>query len=760
MAWTHYLAFLLIGAPLLWLGLVLLRRYPKLLAAMWATLLLIALPLIPFGLRRLFAGEERDFYFRSLQTIVNDALHALSFGMPYFVSSYEDVYFLFALAWLLLGLGLWQAWRRGGWALLGLLGGGLVLPVLALYLLSYIRPLYQNVRHLFMISPAFYLLWALGLNRLAEIRRWLPLVAISLLTYGWLLSTLHYFDPSVDRPPLKNDVRPLFEMITKLYVPGEVVALNDPVLQHAFEYFAPGIPWTVLPPYAEQNPEAKVQAYEATAQHYDRLWYVVGPPDTSFDTWKEPRKWFDEHYLRLSYDVLLGHTIVGAVLYDTQGNNITGKEPQAAAVPAEVDFGNSVRFLGLYKPLPSEAIAAKQRLVVETLWTASEQPREDLQFVLALTDGRGRICHQEQALPFGGYHLTSHWLRQQYLRLPLFLTPPASLPPARYNLVLYLVNAAGQSLYPNGEGQALSLGTLSITREIPPPIYLRHTSDQLTGPLIGDSLRLEADPFPEQLPPAPRLPLRLQIEVMDEGTFPDTFELELIGKAGQSWHQSLTLTDGLPSDANGVPQFPPSQWQPGDLFTLRYQLQLPANLAGQFEVELTAKAGENPLAVSRWWGLASDSTVALGELYIEARTPRTEIPPYDSPVGAEWAQTVRLLGYRSTLAGLLSKTNREPLHLQLVWQAIAPPERPYKVFLHLLDEQGAFVTGADAFFDVPPLAWEAEEAILTQHTFDITALPAGKYTLLVGLYHEASQERLPIDAPNFAWPMGMLEIEE
>ncbi len=292
MGWTHYLALPLVAAQLAWLALMALRRRTLPLLLGLVALLALLVPLIPFGTERLLAGAERDFAFQPLGFIVTNALHAFAFGLPWFQSDPAHVLPLLPLAWGLLAVGLWGAWRRGGWPLLLLLGAGLTLPVLLIYLLSYVKPLYQNARHLIAISPAFYLLWALALDTLAERRRWLPLLVVPWLAYGWLPAYGHYFHSD---EALKNDVRPLFEYLRDVYVPGDVVALNDPVLQHALTYFAPGVPWTVLPLYGEPLNEADaVWLYGQVAQQYERIWYVFGPPDTTFNTWQHVWDWFSD----------------------------------------------------------------------------------------------------------------------------------------------------------------------------------------------------------------------------------------------------------------------------------------------------------------------------------------------------------------------------------------------------------------------------------------------------------------------------------
>lgn len=743
--WTHYLAFFLLGAQALWLGVILLRRKPLLLILSGVIGLGLAYPLIPYAVRRFLYGEERDFTFMPLGTIASDLLQSIAFGLPFVVRRpIEDVRQLFPLALLLLALGVWQAWRRGRWALVTLLVGGLVLPVLILYGLSYYKPLYQNARHLIFVSPAFYLLWALGLNRLAEMRRWLPLLVIPFLAYSWGLNVDRYFKDE-DPVPRKNDLVPLFEYIGDRYVPGDVVALNDPVLQHTFEYLVPGVPWVVLPPFGVGLEDAvAVPAYEQVAQQYERIWYVYGPPDSGANTWEHAYNWFYDHYPRIAYNEFRGQTRIGVVLFDTQGPSIQN-EPYLATVPATVRFPETIQYLGLYKPL--ESVAAGRRTVVETLWTVEQQPAQDLQMVLRLSDGVGRIWHQEQFVPFGGLHVTSHWLPENWLRVPLFPTIPETLPPGEYQLELYLATSSGEPRFPEGTDQPVAAGTLEVTRAIDP---VRMTE----GVVVGDALRVKVEPLPSELHPFTSLPLRVQVRVEGAGVVPDTFRLE--ARSGETvWTETLLIADGLPKGRDGAPMFPPDVWQPGDLLQLAYDVSLPPEIAGETDLELSFYRGEELIEVQQWWGLRQKDALPLGTLTVEPRPLRTEAPALRYPVTGEWGGTVRLLGYNLEPDPVAAT---QPLQFQLAWQAIAPTAEPYKVFLQLLDEQGAFVVGADTFFDVPSDAWQSGEIILSDHRFEADSIPAGRYTVVAGLYLESTLERLPVNAPNNALPIGALDV--
>jgi hypothetical protein len=740
MIWTHYLAFFLVAVQVGWLGLVSLRHRPLLLLATAGALLALAVPLVPFALERLRAGVERDFFFLPLPVVVNDLVHSFAFGLPHFMSRTGEVAHAIPLVWVLLGWGLWQSWRRGGWRLLLLMGAGLAGPVLALGALSHIKPLYQNARHLIFVSPVFYLLWAMGLSRLFEIRRWLPFVVIVLFLPGWMLSVNRYFG---SEEPLKNDVRPLFEYLASQYTPGDVVALNDPVLQHSLEYFAPGVPWTVLPPYGAPMAESiVVPVYEEVAQRYERVWYVFGPADSTFDTWEHPYNWLSDHYAQLDYVLFPGQTVIGAAYFDTQGP-IVQESPFPVAAPADVRFSGGIRFLGLFDGLDS--IVAGKRFALETLWTVEEQPARDLQVVLRLTDRQERLWHQEQFLPFGGLHRTTSWLPGQYVRLPLFPELPPTLPAGEYRLELYFVTSDGRVAFPEASTAPLSVGVLEVERA--------QRMAQIHGTRVGDGLRVEAGAIPGTLPPAASFVLPVRVALESDDRLPDRWLFQLRDEAGESpWSHAVGISEGLPDQGGQGSRSNTGNLQEGDVWELLYPIQLPAGLAGRYRLYLSALEGEATVPVRGWWGLREEPEMLLQTIEVEARAIREVVPPLDQRVDQEWPGHVSLLGYAQEHAG------EGGVQVVLVWQAVAPTEQAYKVFLHVVDEHGRLLAPLDSTFDVPSPLWENGEIVLSHHLLEAGLLPPGEYRMLVGIYDERSGERLPVDLPDAAVPAGTIEV--
>jgi len=94
----------------------------------------------------------------------------------------------------------------------------------------------------------------------------------------------------------------------------------------------------------------------------------------------------------------------------------------------------------------------------------------------------------------------------------------------------------------------------------------------------------------------------------------------------------------------------------------------------------------------------------------------------------------------------------DTLHMTLFWQAIAPMDVDYTVFIHLRDEQGATRAQRDAQpFDglYPTSQWQPGETIAQPLEVDVPPdLTAGPYSLYIGLYRLDTMSRLTLEADS------------
>ena len=100
----------------------------------------------------------------------------------------------------------------------------------------------------------------------------------------------------------------------------------------------------------------------------------------------------------------------------------------------------------------------------------------------------------------------------------------------------------------------------------------------------------------------------------------------------------------------------------------------------------------------------------------------------------------------------------------MVWSTSAVLDRRYKVFLQLLDSNGRLVAQRDsepAGGSAMTTVWPAGVAIVDNHALLLPSdLPAGDYTLIVGLYDiNDSAARLPVGDSTYL-ELGTIEVVE
>ncbi len=124
-------------------------------------------------------------------------------------------------------------------------------------------------------------------------------------------------------------------------------------------------------------------------------------------------------------------------------------------------------------------------------------------------------------------------------------------------------------------------------------------------------------------------------------------------------------------------------------------------------------------------------------------------PAPDHPADAIFGDAARLLGYSLESA---SARPGDTVNLTLYWQVLAPLDKEYTVFTHLLGEHnpatnGPLWAGHDSQPDgghYPTTAWQPGEVICDVHPLSVpTDAPPGEYRLEVGFYLLETMARLP-----------------
>jgi hypothetical protein len=216
----------------------------------------------------------------------------------------------------------------------------------------------------------------------------------------------------------------------------------------------------------------------------------------------------------------------------------------------------------------------------------------------------------------------------------------------------------------------------------------------------------------------------------------------------------------------------PNQWEVFTYYHREGAPVYPLPFAGmsreRMEVELALIADRHDRLYVIYWGdgqqdpervieswLDENTYKATSDWYQDVRFVMYAVPDepaaeMESPVDLNFGNHITLQGY--TLAND-ELTPGDILQLTLFWETNSQLEQRYKVFLHLLDENGQLVAQRDSEPGgalKPTHIWKPGEVITDNHGILIPSdLPPGRYTLSLGLYDFADPNtRLPIQTEN------------
>jgi hypothetical protein len=122
------------------------------------------------------------------------------------------------------------------------------------------------------------------------------------------------------------------------------------------------------------------------------------------------------------------------------------------------------------------------------------------------------------------------------------------------------------------------------------------------------------------------------------------------------------------------------------------------------------------------------------------------------------------LGDRIQLLGYDFEVTPHALIVAFYWQAMEPVDKSYNVFVHVFDSQG----GLQGQVDSPPVnaryptfLWQPGQVVVDNHAVTLPSdAPTGTYRVAVGMYDEATQERLPVlDGEGRTVPEGKIMLD-
>lgn len=692
------------------------------------------LPLVPFVASRMQTGPERGFRFVPLFIMARDLWNGFSMGIAVRLDDVILLDVLFLLVFLLglatVGLG----HKKTGLGRLLYLLGYLLIPTATLYLLSHVKPMYEGVRHLLIVSPPYYLALGAGLDVLSRRFRYLTIPVALLLLSGVAYSTYnHFFHPAY----AKDDLRSAVNYVKTDIQPGEVVVLSEPILWPLWAYYyGPDLVWTALPPYPfKAGEETKVQA-ATLAEEHTGIWFAYAPTGAPRDNKGLVKAWFDEHLFPI--DDISFHSVnnfVALAHYLSDPPLLTEVPPMERRT--DLNFGEELLVLG-HSGLPGD-IQAGQELRLTLYWQVLKQPGEDYSLSFLLLDSHGTMWSQTDIIPFNGFYPMSRWQPGTIVAQTVSIPAPYGAPPGQYRWELRLYSpltwremevfdAAGGPL-----GTAAPLGTVEVaatpaTLVLDMPIQHRRQEE------FGGVVRLMGYDLAErEWRPGETLHL-------------DLYWAQLV-ESGEDYRVVLRLADEL----GGVLR----EWvyalvggPAGTVVRQQYDLVIPAQASAQrcsVLIEVQGASTDTSLAAGpRLWPFKT-RRLALGHILVAEETRVFERPPIQHRLEARLGEHVEFLGY--DLESRLVEAGGT-IDLVLYWQALQETQLSYTVFIHLLDDEGEIRAQGDGL----PCAgtrltsgWMQREVILDAHEVSLGEdVAPGRYSLIWGMYDARTGARLPV----------------
>lgn len=394
---------------------------------------------------------------------------------------------------------------------------------------------------------------------------------------------------------------------------------------------------------------------------------------------------------------------------------------------AQAAFADEIEILDWELP---EATPRDAPLQVLLHWRALRPVTEGRTLKLHLVDGNGVLWSQGDA---AGY-LSEQWRAGDTIYELVEIALPPGIPAGEYEVKGVFGREGGGQLPMHHEGipagSALSLGKITLQAEG------RNLQPLQAGVDFGP---LRAIGYEEQLRTAPPGGA-VEFEVLWQAT----------SAPERDYDARLTLTDATGAAVSTLEAplgagYPTSAWQAGEVVRVISLFPVPALEPGSYRLELEVPGTEGKLA--------------LGPVEIGGQPRLYEAPPVSHPLEAQLGSEITLLGYELSPESLHPG---ETLNLQLIWRAESAMTASYKVFVHVIGADG-LIYGQDdsipAQWQRPTPGWEVGEVIVDEHVVTVKAeAPAGEYSLVVGMYDEATFARLPVMVEGQLQPNDSLRL--
>lgn len=626
---------------------------------------------------------------------------------------------------------------------------------LALLLFLFARNPKFNARYLMLASPGFYLIVAAGLGALAQALRprsaprldWsarvrgkaqnvepgggsstfgrvlaglVLLVGGGYLLYtGWYADSNAYFDPAFT----KADFRGVANYVAAHAATDDAVILVSGHLFPAFDYYFhnPALPELRLPDDPTLNAE-HVVGY-AAADDLNRAlagkrgaWVVLWQDEVVDPNGMVPQllstRGVEQKLEAAFWQVRLRY-------WRIESNNPFVSQPEVQTVHV-ANFKDQVRLLGLSTPAPTPADTGASFTLY---WQASAELKEDYLLSLRIVDAQGNQWGKQDRRPGGYNYPATRWKPGEYIAGAYTVPLLPGTPAGDYFAIATIYTKQNESgldvLAPSGApvGRSVKVGPIRVLPALKPTPYADIQVQNHTGAPLGSFTVLGYEFGRKEASTGESIPMTVFWRADEKPDADYTFRV---------------LFDQIPSQplplANA--QFPTSAWREGEVVRGQYLVQIPPEAAaGTPTLRLTlARAG---MDTGQAMNLAS-FTVVKTDRNFTAPTPGNVQPAVFGD------HLLSLAGYDLSASSVRAG---DALTVTLHWKAEGKMDRPYTVFVHLLDKDSQVKAQRDAQplnGGRPTQTWVPGEYLSDAYPLQVKPdSPPGEYRIEIGWYDAA-----------------------
>jgi hypothetical protein len=606
-------------------------------------------------------------------------------------------------------------------------------PLLLGYLINLFYPFTPRFfeRTLLLAAPAYWLYTALGLLWLRERHILLAGTAATTMLLVICVTLIGFY--STFRYP-HEDYRPLLSEIAAQAVPEDTILASYQWQLGFYQAYlpAPHPKFFVVPGWGQgwssANPNSQLMPdLTGLLAESPRLWFPAY--QASGHIWEDEA---EAALAKLGYPAVLKWYSPQTKLVMTGGTQVLTRPAPTA------NFENRLRLLEA--AVGEETYQAGRDVIPASLvWQKQKNLGSDHYVSLRLADATGYTWTTRDSYPQAGHAFFTDMAIGDIMIDRHGLLTPAGAPPGRYRLLLSirrvndarpldLVDEASQPL-----GAELLLAEVELVIPDPPvglaalPVQVVTEANfeqqlQLVGYTVGQG------PFKA----GEVLPLVLFWQALADYPAVSTIVMELQDGAG---NVAASFEQG--------PIWPTGQWREGSIWRDPHDFILPPALRpGDYRLVVGLVTPEQ-----NWLKVNGDQQLRLGSVTTIDRPHVFEPPAPEIELDVVFGQQARLVGL--DLPQTQVKAG-ETLPLTLYWQAVAPLERNWTVFVHLVNSEGEIVSQQDQMpgqGQFPTMGWTPSEYLVDGYNLPIPAqtLPGDEaYKLRIGLYDANDSSRLPV----------------